>query len=97
VSAVTTESGDLNVAINAVQAIGSVHGKITIRTGIEGGDSDHDWIEIAGAGIPKENLSLSYGAGQKHQGRIGVHSEVGPGTVFRIVVPIWQRTLDGQP
>jgi signal transduction histidine kinase len=33
-------------------------------------------------------LSLSYGIVQKHQGRIEVHSEVGQGTCFRVVLPV---------
>ena len=32
-------------------------------------------------------LSLSYGIVQKHDGRIEVHSEVGRGTTFRVVLP----------
>jgi len=32
-------------------------------------------------------LSLSYGIVQKHGGRIDVHSEVGKGTLFRVVLP----------
>jgi len=49
----------MNLAMNAAQAMGPERGKITIRTGVEGGDGDHVWIEIAdtGAGIPEENLS----------------------------------------
>ncbi|WP_232828810.1 PAS-domain containing protein [Simplicispira lacusdiani] len=35
-------------------------------------------------------LSLSYGIVQKHHGRITVRSEVGKGTVFRIVLPVAQ-------
>lgn len=33
-------------------------------------------------------LSLSYGIVQKHRGRIDVHSEVGKGTTFRVVLPV---------
>jgi signal transduction histidine kinase len=33
-------------------------------------------------------LSLSYSIVQKHGGRIEVRSEVGKGTVFRVVLPI---------
>ncbi|HEV8311830.1 MAG TPA: ATP-binding protein [Burkholderiaceae bacterium] len=33
-------------------------------------------------------LSVSYGIVQKHQGRIDVHSEVGKGTTFRVVLPV---------
>jgi signal transduction histidine kinase len=36
-------------------------------------------------------LSLSYGIIQKHNGRIDVHSEVGVGSTFRIVLPIRQQ------
>jgi len=34
-------------------------------------------------------LSLSYGIVKKHNGRIEVFSEIGKGTTFRIVLPIW--------
>ncbi|KRB79553.1 ATPase [Noviherbaspirillum sp. Root189] len=46
----------MNIVVNGAHAIGSVRGKITIRTGTAG---EYVWIEIAdtGAGIPKEILS----------------------------------------
>ncbi|MFZ2855683.1 MAG: response regulator [Rhodocyclaceae bacterium] len=49
----------MNLAMNAAHAIGPERGKITIRTGMEGADGGHVWIEIAdtGAGIATENLS----------------------------------------
>lgn len=37
-------------------------------------------------------LSLSYGIVERHRGRIDVHSEVGHGTTFRIVLPVRQRS-----
>ena len=33
-------------------------------------------------------LSISYGIVQRHNGQITVHSEMGKGTTFRIVLPI---------
>lgn len=44
----------MNLLVNAAQAI-EVHGKITIRTGQEGGNV---WVEVidTGAGIPPENI-----------------------------------------
>jgi signal transduction histidine kinase len=39
-------------------------------------------------------LSLSYGIVQKHGGRIDVHSEVGKGTLFRVVLPRCQPASD---
>ncbi|HEY6896235.1 MAG TPA: PAS domain S-box protein [Rhodocyclaceae bacterium] len=42
-------------------------------------------------------LSLSYGIIQKHNGHIDVHSELGRGTSFRIVLPIQQRPDEDSP
>jgi PAS domain S-box-containing protein len=39
-------------------------------------------------------LSLSYGIVQKHGGRIEVHSEVGKGTLFRVVLPRFRPASD---
>jgi signal transduction histidine kinase len=39
-------------------------------------------------------LSLAYGIIQKHHGRIGMQSEVGKGTVFRVWLPIRQPRDD---
>jgi signal transduction histidine kinase len=43
----------MNLVINAAHAMGEQHGKITIRTGVEG---DSVWLEVSdnGQGIPKE-------------------------------------------
>jgi signal transduction histidine kinase len=107
----------MNLAMNAAHAIGPERGKITIRTGREGEDGEHVWIEVAdtGGGIPKENLSrifdpffttkpvgkgtglglsLAYGIVETHRGRIDVHSEVGQGTTFRIVLPVRHEMPD---
>ncbi|MDB5758168.1 MAG: sensor histidine kinase [Burkholderia sp.] len=45
----------MNIVVNAVHAIGTERGTITIRTGVNG-NSDEVWIEISdtGSGIPKE-------------------------------------------
>ncbi len=100
----------LNLLINAVQAMESRRGKITIRTGSEGA---WVWFEIQdeGPGIAPDvlgrifdpffttkpvgqgtglGLSLSYGIVQKHQGRIEVHSALGHGSTFRVVLPVRQ-------
>jgi len=40
-------------------------------------------------------LSLSYGIVQKHDGTLGVESEVGKGTTFRLTLPVKQRSRNG--
>jgi signal transduction histidine kinase len=43
-------------------------------------------------------LSLSYGIVQKHHGQIGVQSEVGKGTTFRVTLPVKHSdTADDTP
>lgn len=97
----------MNLLMNAVQAIKD-HGRITIRTGQEGGNV---WVEVEdnGSGIEPKNLSrvfdpffttkpvgkgtglglsLSYSIVQKHGGSIELRSEVGKGTVFRVLLPL---------
>jgi len=39
-------------------------------------------------------LSVSYGIVQRHQGRIDVRSELGKGTVFRVILPISPQRAD---
>jgi two-component system NtrC family sensor kinase len=47
----------------------------------------------SGAGL---GLSLSYGIIQKHHGEISVHSEIGKGTRFRLLIPVRQTAPLGQ-
>jgi signal transduction histidine kinase len=97
----------MNLLMNAVQAI-KEHGRITIRTGQEGGNV---WVEVedTGSGIEPKNLSrvfdpffttkpvgkgtglglsLSYSIVQKHGGKIELRSELGKGTVFKVILPL---------
>ena len=96
----------MNLLVNAAHAI-EAHGRITLRTGVEGDDV---WVEVAdtGKGIRPEHverifepffttkpvgsgtglgLSVSYQIVQKHFGRIEVHTELGKGSTFRVVLP----------
>jgi two-component system NtrC family sensor kinase len=42
-------------------------------------------------------LSISYGIVTRHRGRIEVRSELGAGTLFRIVLPVKQNTQEDSP